>query len=87
MNEREQQLLAALIELESGDDSAADPIEGLPPAVKNRMSTAEKQQKRDEAAASKSEGDEQIAERAAMLTEILKSYVEGKISDSNGGTF
>ena len=85
-NQREMNLLAALIELESSDDSASDPIANLHAPVRNRMSDAEKAEKRAEAAASKSEGDEQIAERAAKLTAILKSYVEGKISDSNGGT-
>jgi len=84
VNEREEQLRAALIELESGDDDGDDdPVDSLPAAVKNSMSDAEKQKLREDASASKEEGDEEIIERANTLTEILKMYVEGKIADSN----
>jgi len=87
MNEREQQLLVALIQLESGDDAGGDPdpIQNLPAAVKNAMTQEEKDAKKAEAKAAKDEGDDEIIKRAETLTAILKAYVEGKISDDNNG--
>jgi hypothetical protein len=89
MNEREQQLLSALIILESGDDGGGepDPIEDLPKAVKDAMTEEEKDAKKAEARAAKDEGDEEIVKRAEKLTQILKAYVEGKISDNGDGVF
>ena len=89
MNEREQQLLSALILLESGDDGGGepDPIEDLPKAVKDAMTDEEKDAKKAEARAAKNEGDEEIVKRAETLTEILKAYVVGKISDNGDGVF
>ena len=81
-NQLEESLKLALILIDSGDDEDSDPIDGLPPAVKNKMSDAEKEQKRAEARAGKEKSSEEIAERAEALTAALKAYVEAKIDQA-----